>query len=195
MNQRGPYGKENVVAARQFLAATQAMYPEIKGRVSPGDMKPAQVTRLANRYYKDQKAGLEPSVQRARGHATTPEHPGRAVKSLPPPHEAAHRAAKARPLPPTAKAYGNGKIRAPARTKKEVRAVIKATPGKTVHSIAIEGKDGRWATAVVDIPVEELQALIDGDYDTWLDYLDELGEGLGESDPGNPTGYAAMVIV
>lgn len=72
MASRGPFGKGNIQAAREFLAGMPEFTQHSKkGAFGIGER---DALRTANAFTKQLQAGVTPNYQAARGHILTPEH-------------------------------------------------------------------------------------------------------------------------
>ena len=76
------FGKRNLALARDYLASN----PEFRLKSTKGayDISAGQATRLANAFTAQEEAGLPYNYKAARGHLSTPEHPGRKTPLAPP---------------------------------------------------------------------------------------------------------------
>lgn len=78
MASRGPFGKGNIQAAREFLAGMPEFTEHSKkGAFGIGE---PEATRTANAFTKQLQAGVTPNYQAARGHILTPEHGPRGAR-------------------------------------------------------------------------------------------------------------------
>jgi hypothetical protein len=93
------FGKHNVDAARQYFAEARAQHYELRNMNPQSN---AQIIRYANKVRNLEQKGVTPTPDLLRGHVTTPEHPGRAVKPLAPEHEKYVKESRRAKSPPSA---------------------------------------------------------------------------------------------
>lgn len=188
---KGVFSKSNISAARQYYAEARAQHPELRGTNPKSD---AQVIRYANKVRHLEQRGVAPTPALLRGHATTPEHPGRPVKALAPEqaqYVQQQRSARPAQMPRGATVYKTGSVMTPKlHTKAEVRAYLRATPGMTVLLLSYEDKTGQWHKKYIRMKTEAFLKRVNSNQ-SWRNIVADLA---GDDYPEPVTGLAGLFI-